>query len=377
MRSRRGVLAAGAAAVVSGCMAPSPPSRPSPGRSIWFHTLSLDPGGGVFAVTVAEDVPGAVHGRQIALVDLDDLRAHPQRRVVAAPAPSEPGTWSENPRFADDGGALYLSRFDAADQIRLGDRAPTRIVRVDVRTGRQDTVVEAPAWIMVRAILADGDETVLVCWQATMFQARRGRRANRRSWNPLRTLRLRNNVPVPGSDRLFEEIAPLGPTWAVPGFGLVFARRSPEINPRRQPRIYVSLTLEDLRRGTCPEFTSMEAAFAHMGGRPGDLGACAPEVLRALEIFRLEHTVMDSQARLLGANEGAPEWVGLTDCDIRLDRAVALKTRSIQSGDAGLETSPVAVFRGSTTPMQVELLGEVDFVPFVRTAFPRAERSQI
>lgn len=121
----------------------------------------------------------------------------------------------------------------------------------------------------------------------------------------------------------------------------------------------------------------MEAAFAHMGGRPGDLGACAPEVLRALEIFRLQHTELGADARLLGANEGAPEWVYPSTRDIRLDRAVALKIRSIQSGDAGLETSPVAVFRGSTTPMQVELLGEVDFVPFVRTAFPRAERSQI
>ena len=372
MKSRRDFLASISAATVLGGCDMRAPRRPYPfrnGRGLSFGTIRIDNHGRTCAVGFLEERPGGHFQERIALFNLEALSSQPGQPLVAESVQGETGFLDSMPLFGEIGSDLFFRRVFDADRARSEDRAPTQIIRHDLKSGTQEIVLEVPTSALPQAEFQVGGESYLIYQQAVEFIER----GARRGWATrfaLRTVRLGGGANMPVLGHLHNDVDYRGEGIAIPGIGFIF-RDDDRDEDENNGYIFSAFSLNDMKNGSKEKFQNIDNAFSYLGKTTDKSPFSQRKVRRANEIFRIMTNYPDGiRNEIFEEQTDLYEWNKYISYDIKLDFSISMKVRSILDDEDDLERVPFVMFSGGAIPMNPKSAGVVNFKPFVETAFP-------
>ena len=377
MKSRRDILASiGAATVLGACDMPAP-RRPYPfrnGRGLSFGLIRIDNLGRACAVGFLEERPGGHFQERISLINLEDLSSRPEQPLVAESIQGEIRFLDSMPLFGESGADLFFRRVCDADLARSKDRAPTRIIRHNLKSGTQEIVLEVPTSALPQAEFQVGGESYLIYQQAVEF-IERGARRGWASRFALRTVRLGGEAKMPVLGQLHNDVDYRGEGIAIPGIGFIFWDDNiykDDYNAHR----FTALNINDIESDSINKSQSISENFAYIENTTEKSELNKQKIHQANRIFSIIINNNDSvRDQLFKNRKNIYEWDKYIVYDVKLDFALAMKVRSVLDDEEELERLPFVTLGGDEIPMEINQSGAVNFLPFIESSFPRKKEN--
>jgi hypothetical protein len=289
--------------------------------------------------------------------------------LVAEGVQGEPGFLDSMPLFGEDGADLFFSRASYTDLVRSEDRAPTRTIRHNLKSGTQETVLVVPALALPQAAFQVEGESYLIYQQAVEFNDRWGYR----DWVTkfaLRTVRVGGEGKVPACGPLHDDVDYRGDGITIPGIGYLF-RRYDRGEDERDVYRFAAFSMNDVVNGSMRKFSTFEESADYFESYNRKQNHNHQEIDNSISLLQILTKYSDTvESEILGQSSYIKSWNKFIRYNANSRFAIAIKGRSVLDDEKDLERVPFVKFEAGRIPMTPESAGLVNFKPFADSAFP-------
>ncbi|MCA6237064.1 MAG: hypothetical protein IM651_04680 [Phenylobacterium sp.] len=337
-------------------------------RGLVIHTVAIDSNGSYCATCFLEDKNSGMYPKKITIIDLNMLREKPDVPFVASNIDGEPGFDDSMPIFSEDNSYIYYRSISSYERMRNRSKASTKIVKYRLSDGQKSVIRELSSEAFVFAEFIVSDETFLITTQTMEFHTRGSLRGYGKN-SVLKVMRFGKDGESFKSEVVHSGAKYRGPAIVIPGLGYIFRCHGDEsINDERMK--LAALTHDDMLNNSIRYFNNYDEAFRYIIGENWTYNDLSLPLQRVYDVFRVQLSESSDMVNyLIGSSIEFPKWLENAVYDVNANFAVAIERRSLLDSEDSLHRTNIVLFQGSVVPMEVDVIGNVDFSQFVSAAF--------